>query len=94
MVDLPLNHACDVKCDYEDESHRAMRRAKSIRNVAKAEAKGDQAWAHAREIMPALIKTSRKLSDGKKLSKEDTNCVQIALNLIIGELYLRRSQNT
>ena len=91
-MSLPTDHKCEGPgCDPEDEDHRELRLKLQNRAKVRAGFKADQAWAKARDAMPALIRVRNKLSGKAPLIPEDVEVIEMALCLILGELFLRQA---
>ena len=91
-MSLSPDHSCDGGCDPDDEDHKRLRRKLLQRAVVRANFKADQAWARARESLPALLKVRNKLEGQTPLLQEDIDVIDMALSLILGELFLRKAQ--
>ena len=92
-MSLPKDHSCEgFNCDPDDEDHKILRRKLRQRAVVRANFKADQAWARARESLPALLRVRSKLEGQSPLLQEDIDVMEMALSLILGELFLRKAQ--
>lgn len=90
---LPLDHQCDAFCDSEDENHKELRKQIRSRAMVKANFKADQAWAHAREALGILTQIREKIRESEQpaLSLKELEVINMALTLVLGELYLRQA---
>jgi hypothetical protein len=93
-MSLPLDHSCEgFDCEPDDEEHRELRRKLQQRAMIRANFKADQAWARARESLPALLKVRNKLDGQAPLLQEDIDVLEMAVSLLLGELFLRKAQS-
>lgn len=95
---MDLNHTCDSYCDPEDGNHKELRKKMRARAMVKANFKADQAWAHAREAIVPLTQVREKirnmsLDEQQILHTEELEVIDMALTLILGELYLRKADS-
>jgi len=90
---LPSNHSCEgSNCDPEDEEHRALETKRQNQLRIRAAAKADQAWANVRGYIPELTKVRDKVKNQEPLTERDAEFIDMALCIILGELYLRKAQ--
>ena len=93
-MSLPLDHSCDgLGCVPDDADHMALRRTLQQRAMIRANFKADQAWARAREALPDLLRVRKKLDGQSTLMQDDIDVIELALSLILGELFLRKAQS-
>lgn len=69
-----------------------LRKKLQQRAFIRADSKADQAWARARESLPALQAVRNKLASQAPLVQDDIDVIEMAISLIMGELYLRKAR--
>lgn len=93
-MSLPLDHSCEgPNCDPDDEDHKVLRKTLQQRAMIRANFKADQAWARARESLPELLRVRQKMDGQATLMQKDIDIIEMALSLILGELFLRKAQS-
>ena len=93
-MSLPLDHSCEgPHCDPDDGDHKILRKTLQQRALIRADFKADQAWARARESLPELLRVRQKLDGQATLMQKDIDIIEMALSLILGELFLRKAQS-
>ena len=75
--------------DLPQEHFDALKKQRNLK--ALAQSKADQAWANARKSIPDLIQVKKKLDGQSALMQDDVEIISLALNLILGELHLRKA---
>lgn len=63
------------------------------RLLGKAQCKADQVWSLFKPNLEGLVRAKAKIDSGEQLDENDMGLIVAAMNLVIGELYLRTSQD-
>lgn len=79
--------------NFEERKKAQEERKRQIRKaLVKADFNADQAWAGVRDILQDLISVREKIRSGTPLEQLELEIANIAVSLVIGEIYLREAK--